>query len=88
MDIIQRPFSVESRHYFGDWEIDLVDESKGSGLILSMVERKSRYSVFENKKAATVSEAMIRRLWPLKTRTLTYDNGLEFAGHLEVGSEP
>jgi IS30 family transposase len=90
VDITQRPFSVESRRYFGDWEIDLVEGSKGTGFILSMVERKSRYSIFEklaDKKAATVTEAMIRRLWPLKTRTLTYDNGLEFAGHLEVSRE-
>jgi transposase, IS30 family len=90
VDINQRPFSIESRRYFGDWEIDLVEGSKGTGFILSMVERKSRYSIFEklgNKKAATVSDAMIRRLWPFKTRSLTYDNGLEFAGHLEVGRE-
>jgi IS30 family transposase len=90
VDITQRPFSIESRRYFGDWEIDLVEGSKGTGFILSMVERKSRYSIFEklgNKKAATVSDAMIRRLWPFKTRSLTYDNGLEFAGHLEVGRE-
>ncbi len=55
-----------------------------------MVERKSRYSLFEklaNKKASTVAEAMIRRLRAFKTRSLTYDNGLEFAKHLEVGRE-
>lgn len=47
VDITLRPFSVESRRYFGDWEIDLVEGSKGTGFILSMVERKSRYSIFE-----------------------------------------
>ena len=38
-----------------------------------------------DKKASTVAEAMIRRLRGFKTRSLTYDNGLEFAKHLEVG---
>ena len=40
-----------------------------------------------DKKASTVAEAMIRRLRGFKTRSLTYDNGLEFAKHLEVGRE-
>ena len=90
VDITERPSSVEARTYYGDWEIDLVEGKKGTGFILSMVERKSRYSLFErmtDKRASTVAKAMIRRLRPFKTRTLTYDNGLEFAQHLEVGCE-
>ena len=90
VDITERPLSVEARTYYGDWEIDLVEGKKGTGFILSMVERKSRYSLFErmtDKRASTVAKAMIRRLRPFKTRTLTYDNGLEFAQHLEVGRE-
>ena len=58
--------------------------------VLIVVDQKSRYSLFEklaDKKASTVAEAMIRRLRGFKTRSLTYDNGLEFAKHLEVGRE-
>lgn len=82
VDITERPSSVEARTYYGDWEIDLVEGKKGTGFILSMVERKSRYNLFEklaDKKASTVAEAMIRRVRGFKTRSFTYDNGLECA---------
>ena len=75
VDITERPSSVEARTYYGDWEIDLVEGKKGTGFILSMVERKSRYSLFErmtDKRASTVAKAMIRRLRPFKTRAHTY----------------
>lgn len=87
IDITQRPPSVELRRYFGDWEADLIEGRKGTGFVLTLVERKSRLTIFQklpDKKAPTVTEAIIRRLCPLKVRTLTFDNGLEFAGHLEA----
>lgn len=67
------------RRYFGDWEVDLVEGSKGTGFILSMVERKSRFSPFRklgNKKMSTVSEANVDGLRAMRVRTLTYENGL------------
>lgn len=90
VDISQRPVSVETRRFYGDWEVDLVEGTKGTGFILSLVERKSRYSQFEkleDKKASTVATAIVRRLRGYKVRSLTYDNGLEFADHLEVTRE-
>ena len=90
VDISQRPASVETRRFFGDWEVDLVEGTKGTGFILSMVERKSRYSLFEkleDKKASTVASAMVSRLRGYRVRSLTYDNGLEFANHLEISRE-
>ena len=90
VDISQRPASVEARRFYGDWEVDLVEGTKGTGFILSMVDRKSRYSLFEkleDKKASTVASAIVRRLCGYKVRSLTYDNGLEFANHLEISRE-
>lgn len=87
VDISLRPPSVETRRYFGDWEADLIEGRKGTGFVLTLVERKSRLTLFQklpDKQAPTVTGAIIRRLCPLKVRTLTFDNGLEFAGHLEV----
>lgn len=87
VDIAQRPASVESRRYFGDWEADLIEGRKGTGFILTLVERKSRLTIFEklpDKQAPTVTESIVRRLCPLRVRTLTFDNGMEFAGHIEV----
>ena len=90
VDISQRPASVETRRFYGDWEVDLVEGTKGTGFILSLIERKSRYSLFEkleDKKASTVATAIVRRLRGYKVRSLTYDNGLEFSDHLEVTRE-
>ena len=55
----------------------------------SLVERKSGYAVLakvENKTADQVSTAIIRRLKPIarRVRTLTYDNGEEFAEHAAI----
>jgi IS30 family transposase len=86
----ERPASVDQRLYFGDWEADLVEGSKGTGYVLTLVDRKSRYTLFSklpDKTKATVSEAIVLKLRGMKTRTLTFDNGLEFSGHLEVARE-
>jgi len=85
--IEQRPISVEQRIFFGDWEADLVEGSKGTGFILTLVERKSRFTLFrklDDKTKDTVSEAIINALGLYKVRTITYDNGLEFAGHMKI----
>lgn len=85
-----RPQSVEDRRYFGDWEADLVEGSKGTGFILTLVERKSLFTIFRkltNKTKKSVSSAIIRALKPLKVRTITYDNGLEFAGHQTISKK-
>ena len=60
---------MEARRFYGDWEVDLVEGTKGTGFILSMVDRKSRYSLFEkleDKKASTVASAIVRRLCGLQ----------------------
>jgi len=88
--IQERPACVAQRRRFGDWEIDLVEGRKGTGYVLTMVERKSRLTLFEklpDKKAATVSEALLDRFYGWKVRTLTYDNGLEFSGHQKVAAK-
>lgn len=90
VSIEERPASAESRHYFGDWEADLVEGSKGTGFILTLADRKSRFTLFRkipNKTKRVVTKAIIEALRPFKVRTITYDNGLEFAGHLEVNRE-
>jgi len=88
--IEERPASVDVRHYFGDWEADLVEGSKGTGFVLTLVDRKSRFTLFRKipyKTKQIVTRAIIEALNLFKVRTITYDNGLEFAGHLEVNRE-
>lgn len=83
--IEQRPAAANDRRRYGDWESDTVEGAKGTGLVLSHVERKSRYTrlgKLADKKAATLSAAtcaIFRGLPSKLRRTLTADNGKEFA---------
>lgn len=84
--IEQRPAIVELRERQGDWEGDTVIGKAHSGVIVTMVDRTSRYltaSLAPTKHAEPVSEAIIEmlkhRLHP--NHTITFDNGKEFADH-------
>jgi transposase, IS30 family len=83
--IEQRPAAANDRRRFGDWESDTVEGRKGCGLLVTHVERKSRYlrlGKLANKQAATlsvVSSAVLGDLPAGLRRTLTADNGKEFA---------
>lgn len=86
-----RPKRVESRRYFGDWEGDTLQGKLNSGVIATIVERKSLFTMLahvESKHANILNKAVVQRfsLFPaLPKRTLTLDNGSEFAGHAELG---
>lgn len=88
--IDKRPKSVDSKRYFGDWEGDTVQGKQGCGRLVTLAERKSLYAVFaplESKHAAKLNAAVVERMKRsplLPFRTLTVDNGLEFAGHREL----
>ena len=84
--ISERPGHIEERRQIGHWEGDTVIGKGHKQAIVSLVERKSGYAVLakvKNKTADLVSNAIIDRLKPLatKVKTLTYDNGKEFAHH-------
>lgn len=86
ISITERPAIVERRTRFGDWEGDSVEGAKGKGGIASLVERKSRYLLaapLPDKSAATMAIGAnwaLKRVPPLLRKTLTVDNGKEFAG--------
>ncbi|HIF9086907.1 TPA: IS30 family transposase, partial [Photobacterium damselae] len=80
---------VNSRERFGDWEIDTVLGKHGSGAIVTLLERKSRFYLAKkvsSKSAEEVTKATIEMLMPYKehVHTITADNGREFAGHQEI----
>ncbi len=57
--------------------------------MISLVDRASKYLVLigvEGKTAAAVTEAIVRRMAPIRdwVHTCTADNGKEFAGHREI----
>jgi len=83
----ERPKIVDKRKRYGDWEADLIEGANRSGYILSLYERKSRLGLLSKlitKTATETSEAIITLLQGLRVKTITYDNGLEFAHHQAV----
>lgn len=84
-----RPVHIELRKQVGHWECDTVIGANHKGAIVTMVERKSGFSVIvkvSQKTSELVSRAIIEGLRPYMVRviTLTYDNGKEFAGHIQI----
>jgi IS30 family transposase len=90
--IEQRPAIVDQKARIGNWEGDTIIGKGHKGAIVSLVERKSIYTLLgkvERKKADLVADTEIRLLSPFKDRvhTITKDNGLEFCDHARVAKE-
>lgn len=91
LSIEQRPAIVEERSRIGDWEADTVIGKNHKQAIVSLVERKSGFTLIrkvERKTADAVGRAMTKLLKPYRRQvhTITSDNGKEFAGHEKVAS--
>lgn len=86
VSIDERPPVVDTKSRIGDWEIDLVIGKGHSGALVTIVERKTSFTVsmrVDDKSAKSVTAATIALLQPYKTSvlTITADNGKEFAYH-------
>jgi IS30 family transposase len=84
--IEQRPAIVDRKTRIGDWEGDTIVGKGHRGVVASLVERKTRFTVLadsKTKQAGQVRQGIERALMPHKGHvyTITYDNGLEFAEH-------
>ena len=80
---------VEQRQRLGDWEIDTLVGKGHRGALVSLVERKSRYTLLQpvpQRLANLVADATISLLHPLAglVHTITGDNGKEFADHARI----
>ena len=85
----ERPQHVQERKQIGHWEGDTVIGANHKYAIVTLVERKSGYAVIKkvsNKTSELVSTAIIELLKPIqaKVKTLTFDNGKEFAAHEQI----
>ena len=84
--IDERPKIVEQKQRIGDYEIDTMVGRGRKSYLITIVERKSKYTIIglsKTKHAELVSQEIIKRLRPAKHKvhTLTADNGKEFAQH-------
>jgi IS30 family transposase len=92
VSIDERPTVVDLRSRIGDWELDTIIGKGHKQAIVSLTERKSRYTLIqkvERKTAQCVSKAIIKLLSPISDQvlTLTSDNGKEFADHKNIANK-
>jgi len=91
VDIDQRPAIVAEKSRIGDWEADTIIGANHKGAIFSIVDRKSKYTklaLLPDKSSDAVTRACEQILTPIsdKIETITFDNGKEFANHVEIVS--
>ena len=88
--IEERPKCVESRKRVGNVECDLINGLKGTGNLVTVAERMTRFTIVSraaSKEADVVAGAIIGMLGSLPRgflKTLTFDNGKEFAKFAQI----
>ena len=92
VSIEDRPEIVEQRKRIGDWEGDTILGAGRQGAIVTLVERKSRFTLLKqvvNRTAAVVENAILDLLKPYQvaTHTITFDNGKEFSNHQTIAQK-
>ena len=86
--IEERPAEADGTR-FGDWEMDLIVGPANKGAKLTLAERSLSFTIIRNlphgKVPSEVSKVVVDALLPFKrygaVKTITTDNGTEFAEH-------
>jgi IS30 family transposase len=79
---------VDEKARFGDWEADTIVGRHHRGAIVSLVERESkltRLTRVVRNTAELVAQAVSAQLQSLTVKTITTDDGREFAYHQRIG---
>lgn len=92
VSIEQRPAEINTRARVGDFEGDLIVGANHKGMLLTLVDRNSRYTLVEklaDKSAEMTAQATIAVLAELKgdKHSITFDNGKEFSAHEQISAE-
>jgi IS30 family transposase len=94
LPIDQRPDQARDRAQAGHWEADFMLFARYGQSVLVLHERTSRLTAFlktANRKAEPTAQTLAQLLAPLPKRlrrTLTFDNGTEFAEHHRLRERP
>ena len=87
--IRELPTDAVYRKTIGHWEGDTICGCRGSGGLLSLIDRKSRLCVLRiipDMSAATMARAMVAALGNLPVHSVLLDNGSEFAKHRKIAA--
>jgi IS30 family transposase len=88
--IAERAVSIQTRYQAGHWEADLMLFSQYGQAVLALHERKSRLTMIvrqPSKEAMPMTQTLTALLSPVPARlrrTITFDNGTEFAYHYRL----
>lgn len=90
VSIAKRPISAANRKTAGHWEADLMLFAKYGQAVLTLHERHSRFLIAtrpKTKQAKPIAAELVSLLAdlpPKLRRTVTFDNGTEFARHRQL----
>ena len=92
VSIDERPAIVEARRRIGDWEGDTIIGKGRKSALLTLVERKSLYTVMvklSSRNALELADKLTAAMKTLKRKitTITFDNGKEFAEHKTISKK-
>ena len=90
INIKDRPKEVEERQFFGDFEVDLIIGKNHKKALVTANDRATgvlRMKKIDSKEAINVENAVIEMLQDLEVKTLTSDNGKEFANHQNIAGK-
>jgi IS30 family transposase len=81
--LAQRPTAANDRSEIGHWERDCVLGKRGNSALLTVIDRRSRYTRLRHVRRLNcreVSDATVDALSPYReiNKTITNDNGMEF----------
>lgn len=88
--IEQRPAIADAKTEVGHWESDTMIGGNHSGVIVTHVDKASKFLVAglgKNKTAEQVNQVTISLFFQVpeeQRHTMTFDNGKEFSGHIEL----
>lgn len=92
VSIDHRPAIVETNTELGHWEADTVIGKGHDGVLLTLVERCTKFVLIvklKSKNALALAKEAVRALprSKLPVKTITFDNGLEFACHEHIARQ-
>jgi len=90
--IDQRPEVINNKLRYGDWEIDTIVGKNNKGAIVTLVERKSAFTLMaklSGKNADELASTVVNLMAPYKEKVLsiTSDNGSEFTRHQRIAKK-